>query len=76
MSKIIQIMYLPSSMGVHDRFLGLGDDGVTYVVGSRGQWEAYIPSLNAEDIIKSMSSEKLHELLTMIADECDERGAG
>jgi len=47
--KIIQILIAPNDATWQGILLGLGDDGVTYQVGTGTKWEPMIPTINSKD---------------------------
>lgn len=44
--KIIQLVATENDVTWQGRLLGLGDNGVTYVVNGRGRWEEFIPGVD------------------------------
>ena len=45
--KIIQILIAPNDSTWQGILLGLGDDGITYQVGTGAKWEPMIPPINS-----------------------------
>ena len=51
MIKIIQLLKLENDAIWQGRLLGLGDNGITYKLDTKGRWEKFIPAL--KDTIKN-----------------------
>jgi len=47
--KIIQILIAPNDSTWQGILLGLGDDGITYRVGTGTRWEPMIPDINYKE---------------------------
>lgn len=43
--QIIQLLMTPNDATWQGVLIGLGNDGVTYVCGTSGRWEKYIPPI-------------------------------
>ena len=52
--KIIQILIAPNDAIWQGILLGLGDDGITYQVGTGTKWEPMIPDLNYRENSQDM----------------------